>query len=93
MPPELLRGGFRIAVLVLLAALAMLPFQDRGSAEFYVSLLAAVIGGLFVLAIALAVRAATPRPPASFPHGDRPSERRLNEPAAGEAPGDQGRKT
>lgn len=70
MPPELLKGGLRIAVFILVASLGMLPFQDRSSAEFYVSLLAAFIGGIFVLAIALTIRWLTPRPPDRLPHRD-----------------------
>lgn len=72
MSPELFRGGLRIAVLVLVASLAMLPFQDRASPEFYVSLLGVVIGVIFVLAIALAIRTMTPRPPdVRFSHRDK----------------------
>lgn len=72
MTPELFRGGLRIAVLVLVASLAMLPFQDRSSPEFYVSLLGVLIGGVFVLTIALSIRALTPRPPdVRFSHRDK----------------------
>lgn len=71
MPPELLKAGLRIAILVLVAGLAMLPFQDRTKAEFYVSLLAAIIGGLYVLAIWLVIRQGLPRPPATISHRDK----------------------
>jgi hypothetical protein len=71
MPPDLLRAGLRVALLVLLLGLAMLPFQDRTKAEFYVSLLAAVIGGLYVLAIWLVIRRGVPRPPDTIPHRDK----------------------
>jgi hypothetical protein len=71
-PPDLLRAGLRIAVLVLVLGLAMLPFQDRTKAEFYVSLLAAIIGGLYVLAIWLVSRQGMPRPPAAtISHRDK----------------------
>jgi hypothetical protein len=71
MPPELLKAGLRIAILVLVAGLAMLPFQDPTKAEFYVSLLAAIIGGLYVLAIWLVIRRGIPRPPATISHRDK----------------------
>lgn len=71
MPPELLRAGLRIAILVLVAGLAMLPFQDRTKPEFYVSLLAAIVGGLYVLAIWLVIRRGLPRPPATISHRDK----------------------
>ncbi len=63
MDPQLLRGGFRIAFLILAAALVMLPFQPRDSAEFVVTVLAAIVGGVFVLGIALLARASNPRMP------------------------------
>ncbi|MGH2377265.1 MAG: hypothetical protein ACRDGT_02180 [Candidatus Limnocylindria bacterium] len=86
--PEILRGGLRIAMLVLVASLAMLPFQDRASAEFYVSLLGAIIGGLYVLGIVLALRWLIPRPPVRIPHRDKVPKRVLTGPAAGsERPG------
>jgi hypothetical protein len=58
--PLILRGGFRIGVLILGLALLMLPFQPQGSAEFVVTVLAAIIGGAFVLGIALLARTANP---------------------------------
>lgn len=67
MPPELLRGGFRIAFLILVGALALLPFEPRGSAEFVVTVLAAVAGGIFVLGIALLARMAAPPIPDDKP--------------------------
>ena len=60
MDPQILRGGFRIGVVVLGLALMMLPFQPRDSAEFVVSILAAIVGGTFVLGIALLARKANP---------------------------------
>lgn len=71
MSPELLRGGLRIAVLVLLASLVMLPFQDRASPEFYVSLLGAILGGLYVLVIVVVMRRLIPRPPNTISRGDK----------------------
>lgn len=63
MDAQILRAGFRIGVLVLGLALAMLPFQPRDSAEFVVTVLAALVGGLFVAGVALLARAANPRIP------------------------------
>jgi hypothetical protein len=60
MDPEVLRGGFRIAVLVFGLSVLMLPFQPRDSAEFVVTVLAALVGGAFVLGVALLARSANP---------------------------------
>jgi hypothetical protein len=60
MDPQILRGGFRIGVLVLGLALLTLPFEPRDSAEFVVSVLATIVGGVFVLGIALLARIANP---------------------------------
>ncbi len=60
MDPEILRGGLRIGVLVFGLAAVMLPFQPQGSAEFVVTVLAAIVGGAFVLGIALLARIANP---------------------------------
>lgn len=63
MDPLLLRGAFRIAFLVLAAALVSLPFQPEGSAERVVTALAALVGLTFTIGIAFAARAADPPPP------------------------------
>lgn len=63
MDPQILRAGFRIGVLILALAVLMLPFQPRDSAEFVVTVLAALIGGAFVLGVALLARTANPRVP------------------------------
>jgi len=63
MDPQVLRGGFRIAVLVFGLAVVMLPFQPQGSAEFVVTVLAALVGGAFMLGVTLLARAANPRLP------------------------------
>lgn len=60
MDPQILRGGFRIGVLVLGLAIGMLPFQPPGSAEFVVTILAALVGAVFVLGVALLARTANP---------------------------------
>lgn len=63
MDPQLLRGGFRIGFTILVIALVTLPFQPRDSAEFVVTVLAALVGGAFVLGIFLLARTANPRLP------------------------------
>ncbi len=65
MDPQLLRGGFRIGMLVLAVALLTLPFQPRDSAEFVVTVMAAVVGGAFVLGVTLLARGANPRVPSA----------------------------
>ncbi len=60
MDPQILRGGFRIGILIFGLAVLMLPFQPQGSAEFVVTVLAALVGGAFVLGIALLARKANP---------------------------------
>ena len=63
MGSELLRGAFRIAVLVVLLALVTLPFQPRDSAEFVVTVLALGVGVAFMLAVAALARHAGGEPP------------------------------
>ena len=63
MDPFALRAAFRVAILIALVALAMLPFQPAGSAEFVVSALAAIMGLAFLAIVALAVRLSGSRPP------------------------------
>ncbi|MDQ2953295.1 MAG: hypothetical protein M3R54_13635 [Chloroflexota bacterium] len=60
MDPQILRAGFRIGFLVLALAVLMLPFQPRDSAEFVVTVLAALVGGAFVFGVALVARSANP---------------------------------
>jgi hypothetical protein len=60
MDPRLLRGGFRIAFTILAIALVTLPFQPPDSAEFVVTVLAALVSGAFVLGVSLLARAANP---------------------------------
>ena len=75
MDPQLLRGGFRIGFTILAIALVTLPFQPRDSAEFVVTVLAAVVGGVFVVGILLLARSADPRLP-----NDKSRSNRYNEP-------------
>ena len=67
MDPQILRGGFRIGFTLLAIALLTLPFQPRDSAEFVVTVLAALVGGAFVLSVSLLARAANP----ALPHDKR----------------------
>ena len=80
MDPRLLRGGFRIGFTIVAVALVTLPFQPRDSAEFVVTVLAALVGGAFVLGVLLLTRAANPRLPndKKQPNGynERPQRRR-----------------
>ena len=63
MDPIALQAAFRVAVLILVAALVMLPFQQANSAEFVVTVLAAVVGLIFVGLVALLARLSSSRPP------------------------------
>lgn len=63
MDPIALQAAFRVAVLILIAALAMLPFQPANSAEFVVTVLAAFVGLLFVGIVAVLARLSGSRPP------------------------------
>lgn len=55
-PSELGKAVFAIAAFVTLAALGLLPFLARNSAEFVVTVLAAIAGGLTILLLAVLVR-------------------------------------
>lgn len=74
MSPEVLRAAFRIAALILVAALAMLPFQPWGSAEFYVTILALLVGATFAALVVAVARLSTPALP-PLP-GGRPDDKR-----------------
>ena len=67
MDPIALQAAFRVAVLILVAALVMLPFQQANSAEFVVTVLAAVVGLIFVGMVALLARLSSSRPPNPTP--------------------------
>ena len=69
--PQLLRAGFRIGVLILGASLLTLPLQPGGSAEFVVTIMAALVGAAFVLGTGLLARAASPPLPRSEPRRKR----------------------
>lgn len=63
MDPQILRAGFRVAVLVAGLALLLLIFEPRDSAEFVVSAMALVIGLTFMSLVAILVWYSTPRMP------------------------------
>lgn len=63
MAPELLRANFALALFIIIGALFILPFQDTSSAAFVVTVLAIVVGLIFVVAIALLARWSSPRIP------------------------------
>jgi protein-S-isoprenylcysteine O-methyltransferase Ste14 len=61
--PQILRAGFRTAILVLATAVLLLLFEPRDSAEFVVSAMALAIGLIFVGLIAVLLWYSTPRIP------------------------------
>ena len=63
MDPIASQAALRVAVLILIVAVAMLPFQPPNSAEFVVTVLAAIVGLIFVVLVAVVVRLSTSRPP------------------------------
>ncbi len=77
MDPQILRAGFRTALLVTAVAAILLFFEPRDSAEFVVSVLALVIGLTFVLLVAVLVWYSTPKMPRA--HNARVQRRRKEE--------------
>jgi hypothetical protein len=63
MDPELLRSAFRLGFLILVMALLVLPFEDRSSPEFVATVLALVVGALFVGIVTVLARSSLPPPP------------------------------
>ena len=63
MDPMGLQAALRVALLILIVALAMLPFQPTNSAEFVVTVLAAIVGLIFVGLVAVIARLSGSRPP------------------------------
>jgi uncharacterized membrane protein HdeD (DUF308 family) len=77
MDPQVLKAGFRVAVLLAFVAGILLLFEPRDSAEFVVSGLTLCIGLLFMGLVAILVRYSTPRMPPE--HNSRVQRRRRNE--------------
>lgn len=63
MDPALLRGNLALALFILLLAFMILPFQDRASGAFVVTVLAVIVALLFIAATWLVARWSTPRMP------------------------------
>ncbi|HEY8758330.1 MAG TPA: hypothetical protein VIM83_04360 [Candidatus Limnocylindria bacterium] len=63
MDPQILRAGFRIALLIAGVALFLLVFEPRDSAEFVVSAMALIIGLTFMALVAVLVWYSTPKMP------------------------------
>jgi NhaP-type Na+/H+ and K+/H+ antiporter len=67
MDPIALQAALRVAILILLAALVMLPFQPPNSAEFVVTVLAAIVGLVFVGLVVVLARLSGSKPPNARP--------------------------
>jgi hypothetical protein len=61
--PALLKGNLTLAIFILLTAVMLLPFQDRSSGAFVVTVLAVVVALLFIAATWLLARWLSPRMP------------------------------
>ena len=61
--PQLLRANVTVALFILVGAVLILPLQDTGSAAFVVTVLAMIVGVVFIGVIALFARSSTPRLP------------------------------
>jgi len=71
MDPQILRANFALALFIIIGALLVLPFEDTSSAGFVVTVLAIVVGLLFVGVIALLARWSSPRIPDVDDKGSR----------------------
>jgi hypothetical protein len=56
MNPQIGRAAFALAIFVAVTGLLLLPFLERDSAEFVVTVLAIGAGGLTILLIAILAR-------------------------------------
>ena len=65
MDPVLLQSAFRLGFVILTLSLLVLPFEDRSSAEFVATVLAALMGLLFVGIVTVLARSSLPPPPRS----------------------------
>ncbi len=63
MDPLLLRGAFRIGFVIFLLAAVLLPFEDRASPEFVATVLALLVGLIFIGIVTVLARATVPPPP------------------------------
>jgi hypothetical protein len=56
MSPQVGRAAFTLAIFVAVTGLLLLPFLERNSAEFVVTVLSVIAGGLTILLIAILAR-------------------------------------
>ena len=56
MSPEIGRAAFMIGAFIGGTALVLLPFQARDSAEFVVTVLSLIVGGILMLLVAILAR-------------------------------------
>jgi hypothetical protein len=56
MSPQVGRVAFALAIFVAITGVLLLPFLDRNSAEFVVTVLSIIAGGLTILLIAILAR-------------------------------------
>jgi len=82
MDPALLQSAFRLGFVILALSLLVLPFEDRSSAEFVATVLAALIGLLFIGIVTVLARSSLPPPPRSHPRTtvDKAIRKGYNEP-------------
>jgi hypothetical protein len=80
--PGLLQGAFRLGFVILALSLLVLPFEDRSSAEFVATVLAAVMGLLFIGIVTVLARSSVPPPPRSQARStvDKAMRKGYNEP-------------
>jgi hypothetical protein len=58
-----MRGNLALALFIMLLALMILPFQDRASGGFVVTVLAVIVALVFIAALWLIARWFSPRVP------------------------------
>ena len=56
MNPQIGRAAFNLAIFVTVTGALLLPFLERDSAEFVVTVLSMIAGGLTILLIAIVAR-------------------------------------
>jgi hypothetical protein len=62
-PPELIRAGLRLGLMVLLLAVGALAFLRPTSAEFWVSVMAVIVAGVFVAGLVVLLSISHQSPP------------------------------
>ncbi len=56
MNPQTGRAAFSIAAFITVTGLLLLPFLERDSAEFVVTVLAVIVGGVMLVVVAILAR-------------------------------------